>query len=291
MPKSPLSGFKRIFQVAKLNAMADRIFSMEPPAADARIPYGPDPLQFGDLRLPAGDGPHPVAVVIHGGFWRAKYDLEHIGHLCAALTSEGIATWSIEYRRLGDEGGGWPNTMLDVGAATDHLREIASEYNLDLDHVITLGHSAGGHLAAWVASRHRIPEESSLYTPSPLPLLAAIALAGVVDLRTGWEMRLSNNVVEDLMLGTPDEVPDRYDAASPIELLPIGIRQILIHGTADPNVPSTLSEIYTARARDLGDNPTYVPLKNVGHFELIDPTSKWYSVVRDEALGALERKT
>jgi acetyl esterase/lipase len=291
MRKSPLSGFRRIFQATKLNAMADRIFSGEPPAADVRIPYGPHPLQFGDLRLPAGDGPHAVAVIIHGGFWRARYDLEHIGHLCAALTSEGIATWNIEYRRLGDEGGGWPNTMLDSGAATDHLRAIAPEYNLDLNRVVTLGHSAGGHLASWVASRHRIPEDSDLYTPSPLPLLAAIPLAGVVDLHTAWEMRLSDNVVEDLMLGTPDEVPDRYASASPVELLPVGTKQILIHGTADPTVPSTLSEIYTARARDLGDDPTYIPLKNVGHFELIDPTSKWYSVVRDAVLSALDRKT
>jgi acetyl esterase/lipase len=273
--------------VARLNAMADRIFSVAPPPADARIPYGADPLQFGDLRLPKGDGPHPVAVVIHGGFWRAKYNLDHIGHLCAALTSDGIATWSVEYRRLGDEGGGWPNTMLDVGAATDHLRESADEYNLDLGRVAAVGHSAGGHLAAWVASRHRVPKASELYMPSPLPLVATIPLAGVVDLRTAWEMLLSNNVTQDLMGGTPDEVPERYAAASPVELLPIGTKQILIHGTADPNVPHTLSEIYVAHARELGDDPKYVPLKDVGHFELIDPTSKWYKVVRDEVLGAL----
>ena len=176
MAKSPFAGFKRIFDTMRLNSMASNIFDKEPPTAHARIPYGSDPLNVGDLRLPAGDGPHPVAVVIHGGFWRAKYTLEHIGHLCAALTAEGIATWSVEYRRLGDEGGGWPNTMLDVGAATDHLREIAPQYKLDLDRVVVMGHSAGGHLAAWVASRHRIPETSDLYMPSPLLTLLSVSV-------------------------------------------------------------------------------------------------------------------
>jgi acetyl esterase/lipase len=177
--------------------------------------------------------------------------------------------------------------MLDVGAATDHLREIANEYKLDLGRVAVIGHSAGGHLAAWVASRHRVLEESELFMPSPLPLVATIPLAGVMDLRTAWEMRLSNNVTEELMGGTPDEMPERYAAASPVELLPIGTKQVLIHGTADPNVPHTLSEIYTAHARQMGDDPRYVPLKDVGHFELIDPTSKWYKLVRNEVLGVL----
>jgi acetyl esterase/lipase len=288
MAKSPFSGFRRILQVARLNSMADRIFSVSPPPADARISYGADPLQFGDLRFPKTEGPHPVAVVIHGGFWRARYDLEHIGHLAAILTGAGIATWSIEYRRIGDEGGGWPNTMLDVGAATDHLRQIAAEYNLDLNRIAAVGHSAGGHLAAWVASRHRIAEDSVLYVPDPLPLIATIPLAGVVDLRTAWERQLSDNVVQDLMGGAPDDVPERYAAASPVELLPIGVKQILIHGTADSTVPDILSKIYSDRARERGDDPKYIALKDVGHFELIDPGSKWCMMVRDEVLGVLK---
>ena len=287
MPKSPFSGFRRIFRVSQLNSMADRIFSAAPPA-DARISYGSDPLQFGDLHLPAGEGPHPVAVVVHGGFWRAKYDLEHIGHLCAALTAEGVANWNVEYRRLGDEGGGWPNTMLDAGAATDHLREIAGEHNLDLARVIMVGHSAGGHLAVWTASRQRVPKESELYMPEPLPLMGTVSLAGVLDLRTAWEMKLSNNVVQDFMGGTPDEVPERYAVASPVELLPIGVKQVLIHGTADPNVPYTISKIYSDRAREQGDDPKLVSLKDAGHFELIDPQSKECGVVIDEVLGLLQ---
>jgi acetyl esterase/lipase len=291
LPKSPFSGFKRIFQAMQLNSMADRIFSSAPPPANARIPYGSDPLQFADLRLPEGDGPHPVAVVIHGGFWRAKYTHEHIGHLCAVITDAGIATWSVEYRRIGNEGGGWPNTMLDVGAATDYLREIAAEYNLDLARVVTMGHSAGGHLALWTASRHRVAEDSDLYMPSPLPVVAAVSLAGVTDLRTAWELRLSNNVVEELMDGTPAGLPERYAAASPIELLPIGVKQVLIHGSADSTVPDSLSKIYADRARELGDDPKYISLKDVGHFDLIDPQSKWSGRVIDEVVDILKRKT
>ncbi|MEO8287402.1 MAG: alpha/beta hydrolase [Chloroflexota bacterium] len=290
MAKSPFSGFKRIIETARLNAMATRVFSTSPPPADVRIPYGPDPLNFGDLRLPRSDGPHPVLIVIHGGFWRAKYTLDHIGHLSADMTAHGIATWSVEYRRIGDEGGGWPNTMLDVGAATDHLRELAVEYNLDLDRVAVLGHSAGGHLAAWVASRHRIPEDSELYMPSPLPLVATIPLAGVLDLRTALEMGLSDHVVRDLMGGDPGETPQHYADASPVELLPIGVPQVLIHGTEDPDVPQELSKIYADHARETGDQPKLVPLRGAGHFEVIDTQSKWYKVVRNEVLSILLKR-
>src|SRR5579872_5792979 len=125
------------------------------PRADARLRYGPDPLHFGDLRLPGGTGPHPVVVMVHGGFWRARFNLEYAGHLCAALAALGIATWNVEYRRLGDTGGGWPGTLLDVAAAADHLRTLAAPYHLDLSRVVAMGHSAGGHLALWLAARRR----------------------------------------------------------------------------------------------------------------------------------------
>lgn len=267
--------------------MATRIFSTDPPPADARISYGPHPLNFGDLRQPEGGGPHPVAVVIHGGFWRAKYTLEHIGHLCAALTDSGVATWNIEYRRIGDEGGAWPNTFLDVGAATDHLRQIAPQYNLDLSRVVVVGHSAGGHLVAWVAARHLIPEGDALYMPSPLPVRAAIPLAGVVDLRMCRQMKLSNNVVEELMGGAPNDVPERYATASPAELLPLGVKQVLIHGTDDQIVPFQMSKSYQARAASLGDDATLISMKGTGHFEVIDPQSAAWPTVRAAILQVL----
>jgi acetyl esterase/lipase len=286
------SGFRRMVKASQLNAMADRLFSTGPPAADARIPYGLHPQQFGDLRLPkeTTQTAVPVVVVIHGGFWRAKYTLDHIGHLCAALTASGVATWSLEYRKIGEEGGAWPNTMLDVGLGTDHLRELAERYDLDIDRVLVTGHSAGGHLAAWAAGRHRIPEGDPLYMENPLPVVAVVPLAGVVDLRIGYRLKLSNGVVNEFLGGSPEEMPERYATASPSEMLPLGVKTVLIHGTDDPNVPYELSQLYAERAQAAGDDCTLMPLKRAGHFELIDPLSREWAVVRDTLVGLAKRE-
>ena len=147
--------------------MPEDILSLSPPPADARIHYGNAPQQFGDLRLPAGTKPHPVLVNIHGGFWRNKYDLTHAGHLCAALTRQAIATWNLEYRRVGDDGGGWPGTFRDILDGYRFVAQIAQKYKLDSHRMMIMGHSAGGELALALASR-----ESA----------NAISLAGVVDL-------------------------------------------------------------------------------------------------------------
>lgn len=263
---------------AATNSMA--ILTLPPPSADLRVQYGPDPLHFGDLRLPPRDGPHGVVVVVHGGFWRSMYSLEHIGHLCAALTAQDVATWNIEYRRIGDKGGAWPGTFLDVGAAVDYLRVLAPQHQLDLSRVAVVGHSAGGHLALWLAARQRIPLGDALYTPDPLPLHHAVSLAGVVDLRRGWELELSQGVVRDLMGGTPEEQPGRYATASPFELLPLGTPQILLHGTADPNVPYEISERYYKEAQAREDAVELVTLPDCGHFEVIDPNSSVWPEVR-----------
>jgi acetyl esterase/lipase len=279
--------FRKLRAGSRLRKMARHIFSTPAPSADVRIPYGDGPFHFGDLRLPRTDksGPYPVVVVIHGGFWRARYDLEHIGHACAALTSLGLATWSIEYRRVGNEGGGWPGTFQDVGAAVDHLRTLAPEHNLDLERVVVIGHSAGGHLALWVAGRHRIPEGNTLYTPNPLPVKAAVALAGVADLDMSWEMNLSNGATEELMGGSPEEVPEAYAVASPRELLPLGVPQALIHGTDDENVPYEISEKYHAAALAAGDQVKLVTLKHAGHFEVIDPKMPEWNRVAETVMG------
>jgi acetyl esterase/lipase len=257
------------------------ILDLPAPTADERIPYGDDPLQFGDLRLPAGSGPHPVVAFLHGGFWRAQYDLTHAGHLCAALTETGIATWNIEYRRIGNPGGGWPGTFHDVAQALDILRELSSRYDLDLARVMTAGHSAGGHLAFWLGARHRIPAESSILSRDPLPLRGSLALAGVVDLRAAWELRLRDGIVRELMGGTPDEVPERYHAASPAELLPFGTPQVLIHGTEDESVPYGIAVEYYRRAIALGDPVSLITLEGSGHFGVIDPLSVDWAAVKD----------
>jgi acetyl esterase/lipase len=239
-----------------------------------RIAYGNDPLQFAELRLPIAGSPHPVAIVIHGGFWRAKYDLEYIRPVCETLTSSGIATWNLEYRRIGNPGGGWPGTFEDIAAGAGHLQAIAAEFHLDLKRVLAIGHSAGGHLALWLASRKKF-------------LPAAISLAGVVDLRRAWELHLSNTVVADFLGGSPDEVPDRYDLASPIEQLPFGIPQKLFHGTADASVPIEISEHYVDTAQTRGDNAELITFENSGHFELVDPGTKEFAVVLEAALRLL----
>jgi len=282
---------KRLRANYRLMVTGRHIFQTTPPPADERIPYGKGEFQFGDLRLPTEARTRnpkskiPVVVVIHGGFWRARYDLEHIGHACAALTSLGFATWSIEYRRIGNEGGGWPGTFLDVAAGTDHLRELAAPYNLDLDRVITLGHSAGGHLALWLEARSRIPEGDPLYTPSPLPVKWAVPLAGVVDLRMAWEKQLSNNVMEEF-IGSPSEYPERYATASPRELMPLGVPHTLVHGTDDENVPYEISSSYYEAAVAAGDSAELVTLGDAGHFEVIDPKSAEWKKVEEAVLRA-----
>jgi len=210
------------------------VLSFPPPRAQHRIPYGSDPCQFGDLWLPQPPGPHPVVAFIHGGFWRSRYGLEHAGFLCQALARSGLAAWSIEYRRLGDPDGGWPGTFLDVAQAIGHLRALAPQYALDLERLLLMGHSAGGHLALWVAGAGRLSPGDPLHVaqPSSLSLRAVVALAGVSDLRRAWELGLSQGVVEELLGGRPEQVPERYAAASPQELLPLGVPQILVHGSA-----------------------------------------------------------
>jgi acetyl esterase/lipase len=265
--------------------MGREIMDLPAPRADARIAYGSEPLQFGDLRLPSGPGPHPIAVVVHGGFWRARYDLQYIGHLCAALTGAGFATWNLEYRRL-DLDGGWPNTLIDVGRGADSLRVLAGSHALDLSRVVSIGHSAGGHLALWLAARSRIPSGDTLYNSEPLALRGAVSLAGVADLCLGWEMNLSDGVVERLMGDGPANAPERYATASPAELLPLGVSQVLVHGTADESVPYAIAERYTARAVAAGDTVRLITLPGADHFAPVDPRSPaWPHVL--EAVTAL----
>ncbi len=256
------------------------------PPPDARIPYGDITHQFGDLRLPRGEGPHPVVVVIHGGFWRARYDLEHAGHLCADLTQRGHATWSLEYRRVGHPDGGWKGTFEDVARGTDYLRTLATTYPLDLKRVVILGHSAGGHLALWLAGRKRLKPGQPLYTEKPFEPRGAVSLAGVVDLESAFAQRLGEGIVESFLGGTPAQVPERYELASPAALLPLGVKQVLLHGTEDTLVPLNLSTDYHSRATKLGDSVQLVSLPGAGHFEVIDPRAReWPRVV--EAVASL----
>ena len=259
--------------------------------ADTKIPYGPDPLQFGELRLPKGTGPFPVAVVIHGGCWVSKFaTLHNTSALADALRDAGIATWNIEYRRLDNPGGGWPGTFADVADATDKVREIAKAHPLDLSRVVTVGHSAGAHLALWAAARSRLPQGSPLHRPNPLPLRAAVALGGPGDLKGFYEYAAKicgSNVIDSLMGGAPATVADRYKQGSPAEMLPLGVRQVLIVGVQDGVMPPPARESYAAAARKAGDRAEIVEVPG-GHFEVIAPTSAAWPTVRDKVLSLVK---
>jgi acetyl esterase/lipase len=255
---------------------AQSILDLPPPAPGEKIAYGADEFQFGELRVPAGAGPHPVAIVIHGGYWRARYDLKHIGHLCVALGKDGFATWSLEYRRLGNAGGGWTGTFDDVKAGAEQIKKIAATKKLDLQRTIAIGHSAGGHLVLWLAKQKAIE------------LRGVVPLAPVADLVRAWQLKLSNSVVEELLGGSPEKVPDRYHSASPREMLPLGVRQEIIHGDKDDVVPVEISRSYSEAAVMAGDRANMLEVLGAGHFELIDPRSEAWHAVRGRALALVE---
>jgi acetyl esterase/lipase len=247
------------------------ILDREAPPADFRISYGPEPRQFGDLRVPRpGSAKHPVAVVLHGGFWRSRFTLDYMGHLCRSLQRAGIATWNLEYRSVGDAGGGWPGTFDDAAAGAAHLSEIADEHHLDVARIVTVGHSAGGQLALWLASKQLSR--------------GCVSLGGVAALKRAWELGLSNSVVAELLGGGPNEVPERYRAADPIELVPLGVPQRLFHGQGDTIVPLEIAERYAEAARAKGDDAKVIALDG-GHFEPVEPeTNQWAAAVKAEIL-------
>jgi acetyl esterase/lipase len=228
-----------------------------PPPARTRLVYGGEPLQFGDLRLPDGDGPHPLVVLIHGGAWKSTYNLIHAGHMAIALTADGYATFNIEYRRVGDPGGVWPGTYEDVLAAVDFARQIEG---IDPQRVVIAGHSAGGQLALLAGADRRLP---------------VIAMAANSDL-VAWASDASRAFVDDAR---------RLDA-SPRTRIPLGVRQIFIHGTEDDQVPFWVSTAFVDAASAAGDDATLVTLDGAGHFDMIDPQSNhWPRLV--ESVRAL----
>jgi acetyl esterase/lipase len=240
--------------------MSDDILGLKPPPADHRLPYGTDPNQFGDLRIPTAGGPFPVVMNIHGGFWRAKYGLEHAGHLCAALTKKGIATWNLEYRRVGNAGGGWPGSFEDVANGFRFFPQIAKQYKLDVARVLVLGHSAGGQLALCLAA----------HEPA---LMRAVSLAGVVDLQRAFELHLSNDAVLEFLGGKPADVAEHYQEADPMQMSIRKARQILICGTKDDVVPPSFSEKYAKAKHAKGEDVKLIEIADADHFDVIDPRS------------------
>jgi len=260
----------------------NEVAAMPSRAADARITYGTAPEQFGELRLPSGTGPHPVVVLIHGGCWRAEYDITHIAPLATALAGEGWAVWAIEYRRVGSPGGGWPGTFQDVGVAIDHLSALTKAHPLDLARVVVAGHSAGGHLALWSASRGLVPKDSPIATADPLLPRGVVSIAGITDIGAYASPNGCGSAVVPLMGGAPDAVADRYTQASPVALVPPVPVQLIV-GTADTIVPRTQADAFVKAA---GARATVRLVEGAGHFDLIAPDREAWTVLR-EALRAL----
>ncbi|MCW2791125.1 MAG: alpha/beta hydrolase [Nocardioides sp.] len=228
------------------------------PAAPRTVSYGDDPSQFGELTLPS-DTPRGVVVVIHGGFWKAEYDLSLGRPLAASLAEEGWAAWNLEYRRVGN-GGGAPATLDDVAAGMDRLAGL----DLDLSTVVTLGHSAGGHLAAWAASRGRFDQWAG-----GVDVTAVVSQAGVLDLRSAYDERLGAGALAAFL----GHAPGPADApADPQQQLPLDVPVWCVHGEDDVIVPITQSEAYVDAATAAGARAELVRVAG-DHFVVIDPDS------------------
>jgi acetyl esterase/lipase len=252
---------------------SDDILSLAPPKADVRVAYGSDANQFVELRLPKGKGPHGLAIVIHGGYWRAKYDLGYAGHLCAALTAKGIATANLEYRRVGNAGGGWPGTFADVRTAYQYLVQNARKHEFDTKHVAVIGHSAGGQLAVCLAAHET-------------GVKAVVSVAGVVDLHRAYQLHLSNDAVVEFLGGKPAELPDHYREADPMKLT-VSALQWLAHGSADDVVPVEFSRNYVTTKKANKENAWLVEIAGAGHFDVIDPRTEAGKGVERVVMGAV----
>jgi acetyl esterase/lipase len=254
------------------------------PVASATVRYGPDPLQVVDVWLPRGRGPFPTVVMIHGGCWQTSLADRHLMDWAADdLRRRGYAVWNIEYRGVDRPGGGYPGTFTDVAAATDAIRPRAAQFHIDTRRIVAVGHSAGGHLALWLAARPRLPARSKLHSDSPLPIAAVVSLGGLPD--------LERNMIVDNGCGRAVNnklARGHFDETSVPRLAPLNIPQYLVNGSEDPIVPAELVVDYRRRMTAAGDRVQLDLVPDSGHFELIAPGSRaWLAVLRK--IGVAER--
>lgn len=261
--------------------------------ANARIAYGEDEQQYGELWLPEGDGPFALVIMVHGGCWRAEIPGTILqDQLNADLRRRGIAVWNLTYPRIGHDTGGYPGTFQSVAAAVDHVRALANDHPIDLTRTVIMGHSAGGHLAAWAASRGQLGNgqiaglNGETFVPG-----AVITLAGINDLEhysAEGPGRCGEPEIVEALIGADSRSADPYADTSPARLLPFGIEQVVISGDADPIVPAAFGLAYAERARASGDTVTEITIPSSGHFELIDPTAPAWTVILDELERTLD---
>lgn len=254
------------------------------PRPDATVGYGPDLLQRADLWLPAGPGPHRVVLMVHGGCWTSSIaDRSIMSWVAADLRAAGVAVWNIDYRGVDRPGGGYPGTFRDAARAADLLRAQAPVHHLDLGRVVAVGHSAGGHLALWLAARHRLPPYSPLRTSDPLPIAHAVSLGGLPDLEAtahAEDNGCGTEVVAQLTGG-------HFADTSIPRLLPLGIGQDLVHGREDRIIPDHLATGYRDQAQAAGDRVALHVVPDTGHVELIAPESAAWAAAKQLVLAAL----
>lgn len=272
------------------------VLSLETQLESITLSYGELEQQFGKLRLPAESRQHdeyPLTIVIHGGCWNSEMaDYTLMEPFADSLAQSGIATWNIEYRCT-DNGGGWPGTFLDIAQAVDYVRVIAKKYPIALNKVIVIGHSSGGHLALWSAARHKLNSTSELYTTNPLPLLAAVNIAGPGDLQAFRPMQKTScgfNAVDAIF---HDEVNNQeiWQQASPSELLPFNVMQLLITGEQDQAMPPQIMQQYAKQANVQGDISTTTIIPNCGHFDYLDPSTEAFAAIHDSIHNILQTKS
>ena len=276
----------------------------EVPAPDTTLTlHAGDRDLVAELRVPTGTGPHPLAIIIHGGCWVTKFaDSRYMRPMAEALRANGIATWTISYRRADEAGGGWPNTFLDVAAQAALVRQLAPRYHLDLTRVIASGHSAGAHLALWLAAQPKMPKASGMQPgKQALKIAAVVAIDGPGDLvaaNPGISTICGGNVLEQLLASTPDSEPERWRLASPSSFLPLGVPQALVRGGLDwrmVNLGSASGSmpVYGERARAAGDSTWVVMSDSTNHFTMLDPQQSAFAVLLTayrDALSAIRRR-
>ena len=261
------------------------------PSGGEKIVYGPASSQFVQLWTPAGKGPHPVVILLHGGCWQHEVaDLDYMNAAALDLQKRGIAVWDVEYRSVDEPGGGYPGTFQDVGQAIDLLRTEGPKRGLDLERVVAMGHSAGGHLALWAAGRRNLPASSPLHAADPLPIHAVVSLAGLPDLKGATEainMVCGANIVGRLTGPATAEHSDVYADTSPLSLLPLGAPVVMIQGAYDSISPPYHGSHYRKDARAKGDQVEVLVIPDVGHFELVWPQTPAWKEIADRIQAAL----
>ncbi len=258
------------------------------PAPTAKIAYGNAPSQFAELFRPEGKGPFPVVVLVHGGCWTIQYGgISQMHNVAGALAARGIAVWNVEYRRVDEEGGGYPGTYLDMNAALDKLAAEAPRYRLDTTRIVAMGHSAGGQLVQWIGARGKIAPGSPLFQPRPLAIREIISLGGLADLRREQDL-IKTSCDRDMvqLTGQPSASrPDVFADTSAGELMPNGSHTVLITGALDTISPPRAAYAFAARAQAAGDLADVLILPNASHYDEIAASSPAWKLI----LPAIER--